>query len=93
MHEAGVGFAIKTGLVGKLSGLSNGINLLMRLTIPLSGNQHATIISAHAITMTSQMKSKLSSTMNWIVLFLQHSSYKLIILGDLHARMGTYFKA
>ena len=29
MHEAGVGFAIKTGLVGKLSDLPKGIDLLM----------------------------------------------------------------
>ena len=67
MYEAGVAFAIKTGLVGKLSGLPKGIDLLMILKLPLSGNQQATIISAYAITMTSQMKSKLSSTIIWIV--------------------------
>ena len=50
MHEAGVGFAIKTGLVGKLSGLPKGIDLLMTLKLPLFGNQHTTIISAYAIT-------------------------------------------
>ena len=83
MHEAGVGFTIKTGIVGKLSGLPKGIDLLMTLKLPLSSNLHTTIISAYAITMISQMKSKLSSTMIWIVLFLQHPSYKLIILGDL----------
>ena len=37
--EAGVGFAIKSDLVGKLTGLPNGINdSLMTLSIPLSGN-------------------------------------------------------
>ena len=35
-REAGVGFAIKTDLVGKLSGLRNGINdRLMTLKLPL----------------------------------------------------------
>ena len=81
MHESGVGFAIKTDIVGKLSGRPNGINLFMTLKHALSGNQHTTI-SAYAITMTSQMKSKLSSTIIWIVLFLQQPSDKLIILGD-----------
>ena len=72
MHEAGVGFAIKISIVGKLSGLPKDIDLLMTLKLPLSSNQHTTIISAYAITMTSQMKSKLNSTMIWIVLFLQY---------------------
>ena len=46
-REAGVGFAIKAALVGKLSGLPKGINdRLMTLRHPLSGNKHATIISA-----------------------------------------------
>ena len=93
MHEAGVGFAIKIGLVGKLSDLLKGIDHLMTLKLPLSGNQHTTIISAYAIMMTSQMKSKLSSTMILVVLFLQHPSYKLIILGDLNARVGTEYQA
>ena len=92
MHEAGVEFAIKTGIVVKLSGLPKGIDLLMTLKLPLSGNQHATI-SAYVITMSSQMKSKLSSTMIWIVLFLQHPTDKLIILGDLNARVGTDYQA
>ena len=93
MHEARVGFAIKTGLVDKLSGLLNDTDLFMTLKLPLSGNQYATIISACAITMTIQMKSKLSSTMIWIMLFLHHPSYKLIILGDLNARVGTDYQA
>ena len=43
-REAGVGFAIKTELVGKLSGLPKGINdRLMTLRLPLSGNKHATM--------------------------------------------------
>ena len=47
-REAGVGFAIKSDLVGKLTGLPNGINnRLMSLRIPLSGNKHATIVSTY----------------------------------------------
>ena len=39
-REAGVGFAIKTELVGQLSGLPKGINdRLMTLRLPLSGNK------------------------------------------------------
>ena len=50
--EASVGFAIKTELVGKLSGLSKGINdRIMTLRLSLSGNKHATIVSAYAPTM------------------------------------------
>ena len=53
-REAGVGFAIKTELVDKLSGLSKGINdRLMILRLPLSGNTHATIVSAYAPTTTN----------------------------------------
>ena len=40
MHAARVGFAIKTGLVGKLSCLLKGIDLLLTLKLLLSGNQH-----------------------------------------------------
>ena len=54
MIEAGEGFVIKSDLVGKLSGLPNGINdCLMTLRIPLSGNKHATIISAYVSTITN----------------------------------------
>ena len=53
-REAGVGFVIKSDLVGKLTGLPNGINdRLMKLRLSLSGNKHATIISAYASTMTN----------------------------------------
>ena len=51
-REAGVGFAMKTELVDKLSELSKGINdRLMTLRLPLSGNKHATIVSAYTPTM------------------------------------------
>ena len=52
--EAGVGFAIKSDLLSKLSGLPKGINdRLMTLRLPLSGKRNATIVSAYAPTMTN----------------------------------------
>ena len=43
--EAGVGFAIKTELVGKLSGLPKGLNdRRMTLRLPLAGNKYATAL-------------------------------------------------
>ena len=46
-REAGVGFAIKSHLVSKLSGLPKGINdRLMSLRLPVSGTRHAKIVSA-----------------------------------------------
>ena len=41
------------GIGGKLSRLPMGVDRPVTLTLPLSGNQHASIISAYAITMTS----------------------------------------
>ena len=42
-----LGFANKSHLVSKLSGLPKGINdRLMTLRLPLSGKKHATIVSA-----------------------------------------------
>ena len=53
-REAGVGFAIKSHLVNKLSGLPKGVNdRLMTLRLPLSGKRHATIVSAYAPIMTT----------------------------------------
>ena len=50
-HEEEVGFAIKTDLVGKLSGLTKGINdRLMTPRLPLSGNnRNRTISNAYQI--------------------------------------------
>ena len=68
-REAGVGFAIKSHLVSKLS---KGINdRLMTLRLPLSGKRHATIVSTYASTMTNP-DLKTSSMMIWILWFLEH---------------------
>ena len=81
------GIRSRTGLVGKLSGFPKGIDLITTLKLPLSDNQHTTIISAYAITMTDEVKAKFYDVMD--VLLLQYPSNKLIILGDLNAKVGT----
>ena len=53
-REAGVVFGIKSDLDGKLSELPKCVNdSITKLRLPLSGNKHATIISAYAPTMTN----------------------------------------
>ena len=63
-REAGVDFAIKTELVGKLSRLPKGVNdRLMTLRLPLSDYKHATIVSDYAPTMTNPDTLRTSSIM------------------------------
>ena len=90
-REAGVGFAIKTELVDKLSGLPKGINdRLMTLRLPLSGNKHATIVSAYAPTMTNpdEVKDKFYDDLDNVISATLCTD-KLILLGDFNARVGT----
>ena len=90
-HEPGVGFAIKTELVGKLSGLPKGINdPLMTLRLLLAGNKHATIVSAYVHTMTNpdEVKDKFYNDLDDIISATPRSD-KLILLGDFNARVGT----
>ena len=89
--EAGVGFAIKSDLVGKLTRLPNGINdRLMTLILPLSGNKHATIVSTYAPTMTNpdEVKDKFYDDLDNIISATPRTD-KLILLGDFNARVGT----
>ena len=90
-REAGVGFAIKSHLVSKLSGLPKGINdRLMTLRLPLSGKRHATIVSAYAPTMTNhdEVKDKFSDDLDSVISAAPRID-KLILLGDFNARVGT----
>ena len=90
-REAGVGFAIKSHLVSKLSGLLKGINdRLMTLRLPLSGKRHATIVSAYAPTMTNpdEVKDKFYDDLDSVISAAPRTD-KLIILGDFNARVGT----
>ena len=84
MREAGVGFAIKSDLVRKLTGLTNGINdRLLTLRLSLSGNKHATIVSAYAPTMTNpdELKDKFYDDLDNIISVTPRTD-KLILLGD-----------
>lgn len=50
-REAGVGFAIKTTLAGKLVGVLKGVNdRLMTMRLPITRGKFATIFSAYAPT-------------------------------------------
>ena len=89
-REAGTGFAIKTELVGKLSGFPKGTNdRLMTLRFPLSGNKHATIVSAYAPTMTNpdEVKDKFYNDLDDVFSATPHAD-KLIILDNFNARVG-----
>ena len=89
-REAGVGFAIKSHLVSKLSGLPKGINdRLKTLRLPLSSKGHATIVSAYAPTMTNpdEVKDKLYDDLDSVISAAPRT-YKLILLGDFNARVG-----
>ena len=90
-REAGVGFAIKSHLVSKLSGLPKGINdRLMTLRLPLSGKRHATIVSAYAPTMTNpdEVKDKFYDDLDSVISAAPQTD-KLILLRDFNARVGT----
>ena len=67
-REAGVGFAIKSHHVSKLSGLPKCNNdRLMTLRLHLSGKRHATSVSACAPTKTNPDVVKTSFMMIWIL--------------------------
>ena len=90
-REKGIGVAIKSNLVGKLLGLPKCIiDRLMTLRISLSGNKHATIISADASTMINpdEMKDKFYDDQDSIISVTRRTD-KLILLGDLNVRIGT----
>ncbi|XP_035699628.1 craniofacial development protein 2-like [Branchiostoma floridae] len=90
-REAGVGFAIKTDLVSKLASLPRGINdRLMTLKLPLGQNKNVTIISVYAPTMTNpqETKDKFYEELDHLISSIPIAE-KVIILGDLNARVGT----
>nr|VZI30939.1 unnamed protein product [Spirometra erinaceieuropaei] len=91
-RDAGVAFAIRTDLVGRLPCLPQGINdRLMSLRLPLRrGGKFATIISAYAPTMTSPdaVKDKFYEDLHALLATVSQAD-KLIVLGDFNARVGT----
>ena len=88
---AGVGFAVKTSLIGKLLEPPKGINdRLMTMRLPLYyGKKHIKIISCYAPTMTNteEVKSKFYDDLHSLIVATPMTD-KLIILGDFNARVG-----
>ena len=90
-REAGVGFAIKSTLVSKLTGPPKGINdRLMTVRLPLPGKRHATLISAYAPTMTNpdEVKERFYEGLRSTIAAVPRAD-KLIMLGDFNARVGA----
>ena len=89
-REAGAGFAIKSHLVSKLSELPKGINgRLMMLRLLLSSKRHATIVSAYAPILTNlDAVKKFFDDLDSVS--ATPRTDKLILLGDINARVGTY---
>nr|VZI01074.1 unnamed protein product [Spirometra erinaceieuropaei] len=89
---AGVAFAIRSDIVGRLPSLPQGINdRLMSLRLPLrGGGKFATIISAYAPTMTNPdaVRDKFYEDLHALLATVPKAD-KLIVLGDFNARVGT----
>ena len=90
-REAGVGFAIRSHLVSKLASLSRGLNdRLMVMQLQLTNKQTATLISAYAPTMVNpeEIKDQFYEQLDALIAAVSKSE-KLIIVGDVNARVGT----
>ncbi|BHF62083.1 hypothetical protein SprV_0100506400 [Sparganum proliferum] len=91
-RDAGVAFAIRNDIVGRLPCLPQGINdRLMSLRLPLRrGGKFATIISAYAPPMTSPdaARDKFYEVLH-VLLATVSKADKLIVLDDFNARVGT----
>lgn len=93
-RESGVGFAIKTCLLSKTDSFPKGISdRIITVRLGLSRNQHATVISVYAPTMTQNDAVKdlfyedLRSTLKSVP---RHD--KIILMGDFNARVGSDFR-
>ena len=84
-HEAGVGFALKTTLVGDLAGLPKGVNDgLKTMKLPLSfRRKHVSIGSVYAPTMTNpeEVMNKFYEDLHSVIAAVPKAD-KLIILDD-----------
>ncbi|BHF70606.1 hypothetical protein SprV_0301365900 [Sparganum proliferum] len=91
-RDAGVAFAIRNDIVGRLPCLPQGINdLLMSLSLPLWGGKFAATISAYAPPMTSPdaaARDKFYEDLHALLTTVSKAD-KLIVLGDFNARVGT----
>ena len=89
-REAGVGFAIKSNLVNKLTARPKGISdRLMTARLPLPKKKFVTLISAYAPTMTNpdEVKDSFYVDLKDTISAVPRTD-KLIILGDFNARVG-----
>nr|VZI25651.1 unnamed protein product [Spirometra erinaceieuropaei] len=91
-RDAGVAFAIRTDIVGRLPSLPQGISdRLMSLRLPLRGRgTFSIIISAYAPPMTSPdaVKDKFYEDLHALLATVSKAE-KLIALGDFNARVGA----
>ncbi|BHF67756.1 hypothetical protein SprV_0301078500 [Sparganum proliferum] len=91
-RDAGVAFAIRNDIVGRLPSSPQGINdRLMSLRLPLRrGGKFATIISAYAPPMTSPdaARDKFYENLHALLATVSNAD-KLIVLGDFNARVGA----
>nr|VZI41010.1 unnamed protein product [Spirometra erinaceieuropaei] len=90
-RDAGVAFAIRNDIVGRLPCLPQGINdRLMSLRLPLREGKFATIVSAYAPTMTNHdaVRVKFYEDLHALLATVSKAD-KLIVLGDFNARVGT----
>nr|VZH97735.1 unnamed protein product [Spirometra erinaceieuropaei] len=90
-RDAGVAFAIRNDIVGRLSYLPQDINdRLMSLRLPLWRGEFATIISAYAPTMTNPdtVRDKFYEDLHAFLATVSKAD-KLIVLGDFNVRVGT----
>ncbi|VDM04684.1 unnamed protein product [Schistocephalus solidus] len=90
-RDAGVAFAIRNDIVGRLPCLPQGINdRLMSLRLLLRGDQFATIKSAYDPPMTSYdtAKDKFYEDLHDLLANVSKVD-KLIVLGDFNAHVGT----
>nr|VZI26891.1 unnamed protein product [Spirometra erinaceieuropaei] len=90
-RDAGVAFAIRNDIVGRLPCLPQGTNdRLMSLRLPLWGGKFATIISAYAPTMNNPdaVRDKFYEDLHALLATVSKAD-KLIVLGDFNARVGT----
>nr|VZI29613.1 unnamed protein product [Spirometra erinaceieuropaei] len=92
--DAGVAFAIRNDIVGRLPCLPQDINdRLMSFRLPLrrgAGGRFATIIGAYAPPMTSSgaARDKFYEDLHALLATVSKAD-KLIVLGDFNARVGT----
>ncbi|BHF82323.1 hypothetical protein SprV_0802546000 [Sparganum proliferum] len=93
-RDAGVAFAIRNDIVGRLPCLLQGINdRLMSLRLPLRrGGKFATIISAYAPPMTSPdaaaARAKFYEDLHALLATVSKADM-LVVLGDCNVRVGT----